>query len=135
MLYFEHHYKFRTILYSLEPKNHTKLWVHGNCGRTETGDTTVLGQYFTFIGVLLVVCGYITIKGTPWKLDFVTRVVKSFVSQQLFYTQRNVYCAHLSSSPAGCHLLEVTVHITHFLMLQAYANNTYYRPQTTTYSS
>ena len=28
-------------LYSLEPKNYTKLWVHGNWGRTETGDTTV----------------------------------------------------------------------------------------------
>ena len=34
--------KIRTILYSLEPKNYTKLWVHGNWGRTETGDTTVL---------------------------------------------------------------------------------------------
>ena len=42
MLYFEHDYKFRTILYSLEPKNYIKLWVHGNWGRTETGDTTVL---------------------------------------------------------------------------------------------
>ena len=42
MLYFEHHYKFRTILNSLELKNYTKLWVHGNWGRTETGDTTVL---------------------------------------------------------------------------------------------
>ena len=42
MLYFEHRYKFRTILYSLELKNYTKLWVHGNWGRTETGDTTVL---------------------------------------------------------------------------------------------
>ena len=41
MLYFEHHYTFRTILYSLEPKNYTKLRVHGNWGRTETGDTTV----------------------------------------------------------------------------------------------
>ena len=41
MLYFKHHYQFRTILYSLELKNYTKLWVHGNWGRTETGDTTV----------------------------------------------------------------------------------------------
>ena len=43
MLYFEHLCKFRTILYSLELKNYTKLWVHGNWGHTETGDTTVLG--------------------------------------------------------------------------------------------
>ena len=42
MLYFEHHYKFRTILYALEPQKYTKLWVHGNWGRMETGDTTVL---------------------------------------------------------------------------------------------
>ena len=42
IIYFEHHYKFRTILYSLEPKNYTKLWMHGNWGRTETGDTTVV---------------------------------------------------------------------------------------------
>ena len=37
--------KIRTILYSLEPKNYTKLWVHGNWGRTETGDMTVLFLY------------------------------------------------------------------------------------------
>ena len=48
MLYFEHHYKFRTIPYSLELKNYTKLWVHENWGRTETGDTTVLGVFFLF---------------------------------------------------------------------------------------
>ena len=41
MLCFEHHYKFRTFLYFLEPQNYTKLWVYGNWGRTETGDTTV----------------------------------------------------------------------------------------------
>ena len=48
MLYFEHHYKFRTMLYSLETKNYTKLWVHGNWGRTETGDTTVPVNYTVF---------------------------------------------------------------------------------------
>ena len=58
MLYFEHHYKFRTILYSLEPQKYTKLWVHGNWGRTETGDTTVLVEidnvslYSTVIEIL-----------------------------------------------------------------------------------
>ena len=44
MFYFEHDYKFRTIRYSLEPQNYIKLWMHGNWGRTETGDTTVLLQ-------------------------------------------------------------------------------------------
>ena len=47
-LYFEHHKKIGTILYSLEPKNYTKLWVHGNWGRTETGDTTVLINHTSF---------------------------------------------------------------------------------------
>ena len=47
MLHFERHYKFKTILYSLEPKklhkamDARKLGMHGNWGRTETGDTTV----------------------------------------------------------------------------------------------
>ena len=41
MLYVEHHHKFRTILFSLESKNYNKLWIHGNWGRTETGDTVV----------------------------------------------------------------------------------------------
>ena len=36
MLYFEHPYKFRTILYSVESKNHTKLWIHGNWGHDST---------------------------------------------------------------------------------------------------
>ena len=48
MLYFEHHKKIRTFLYSLEPKNYKKLCVHGNWGRTETGDTAVpLAWYAT----------------------------------------------------------------------------------------
>ena len=61
MLYFEHHYKFRTIIYSLEPKNHTKLWVHGNRGRMETGDTTV-GLLVDLFSIQLILVFYLLLR-------------------------------------------------------------------------
>ena len=66
MLYFEHHYKYRTICYSLEPNNYTKLWMHWNWERTETSDMTVLFIRITVHYTFNILYSYISYLSEQW---------------------------------------------------------------------